>query len=330
MAVMLDALELRRGQRVLEIGAGTGYNASLIAKIVGDTGSVTAIDIDPDLVSRARRAIRRAGSRARVVAGDGYAGVARYGPYDRVIATASTSVVPRAWWEQLVPDGLLEVPLILFDNGGWQSQQVVVFRRTEAGFRSVVRNPGGFMAMRGSSKDPAPVISTPSIGAFTIDRRKGGTRYPAFLTGKPIRGLGDEEAARLVRLVLGKPRVERIAPPASSGALQTFLALSLPKDLLVTFASLGRTGTGVLGSQLEGVAVTARKNRGATDLLAFGARSAEKPLRAAIESWRAAGSPRDRDLEIAVTFDRKPVAWRVFKRGDCYIALNWRRGGRHP
>src|SRR5918999_4098805 len=53
MAIMLEQLDLRPGHRVLEIGAGTGYNAALIARIVGPSGAVTAVDIDEDLVDRA-------------------------------------------------------------------------------------------------------------------------------------------------------------------------------------------------------------------------------------------------------------------------------------
>src|SRR5579859_6035322 len=54
MAIMLEQLELQPGQRVLEIGAGTGYNAALIAHIVGETGQVVTIDIDEDIVADAR------------------------------------------------------------------------------------------------------------------------------------------------------------------------------------------------------------------------------------------------------------------------------------
>jgi len=54
MAIMLEQLDLQAGQRVLEIGAGTGYNAALMAHIVGETGRVVTVDIDDDLVESAR------------------------------------------------------------------------------------------------------------------------------------------------------------------------------------------------------------------------------------------------------------------------------------
>lgn len=61
MAIMLEQLDLKPGQRVLEIGAGTGFNAALIASIVGPGGVVVTIDIQPDLVEGARQSLDRAG-----------------------------------------------------------------------------------------------------------------------------------------------------------------------------------------------------------------------------------------------------------------------------
>jgi protein-L-isoaspartate(D-aspartate) O-methyltransferase len=111
MASMLERLDLREGQSVLEIGAGSGYNAALLAEIVGPQGRVVSVELDPELAKRSRSALRRAGSRARVVVGDGHDGWAPQAPYDRIIVTASASEVPRAWLEQTVEGGLIEVPL---------------------------------------------------------------------------------------------------------------------------------------------------------------------------------------------------------------------------
>lgn len=97
MALQLEALRLEPGQRVLEIGAGTGYNAALIDDIVGATGRVTTIDNQPDVVDDARAHLASAGHpRVRVICGDGYSGHAEDAPYDRIIATASVSDIPLA------------------------------------------------------------------------------------------------------------------------------------------------------------------------------------------------------------------------------------------
>ena len=94
MALMLEQLQLEEGMNVLEVGAGTGYNAALLSLLVGPRGRVVSVDVDPELARGARRALRVGGYRLRVVAGDGRAGFAERAPYDRIIVTASSDSVP--------------------------------------------------------------------------------------------------------------------------------------------------------------------------------------------------------------------------------------------
>ena len=148
MAQMLELLELRPGDRVLEVGAGTGYNAALISQIVGPHGELTTIDVDPELVRSARSALRRAGYRPRVVAGDGRAGWPQRAPYDRVIVTASADRIPRAWLDQLAAGGRIIVPLRL-DPDGAAIQLIPVFERRADRLCSVGMTWGGFMTLHG-------------------------------------------------------------------------------------------------------------------------------------------------------------------------------------
>ena len=91
VAIMLEQLDLRPGHRVLEIGAGTGWNAALMARIVGPTGQVTTIDIDPDLVAGAAAHVAAAGGPdVRVICGDGALGHPAEAPYDRVVLTVGS------------------------------------------------------------------------------------------------------------------------------------------------------------------------------------------------------------------------------------------------
>ncbi|ANY05578.1 methyltransferase domain-containing protein [Pseudonocardia sp. HH130630-07] len=111
VADMLLALDTQPGDRVLEIGTGTGWNAALLAHRVGPGGHVTTIEVDPALADGARRALTAAGYAPTVVTGDGTAGVPDHAPYDRVIATAAIrEVVPPAWPAQLRPGGRLVTP----------------------------------------------------------------------------------------------------------------------------------------------------------------------------------------------------------------------------
>ncbi len=113
MALMLEALDLRRGQRVLEIATGTGYNAALIASVVGEAGAVVTVDIEPVLVDAAREHLAAVGLEwISIHCGDGLCGYPALAPYDRIIATASCTSLPSAWSAQLATGGVLVMNLV--------------------------------------------------------------------------------------------------------------------------------------------------------------------------------------------------------------------------
>jgi protein-L-isoaspartate(D-aspartate) O-methyltransferase len=108
MAQQLEALDLSCGQRVLEIGTGTGYNAALMGQMVGESGMVVSIDSDADLVSAARLHLEQAGcTNVLAIVGDGFLGEASQAPYDRILATCGIRTLPRPWLYQLQQNGVL-------------------------------------------------------------------------------------------------------------------------------------------------------------------------------------------------------------------------------
>lgn len=112
VATMLEQLNVAAGLRVLEIGAGTGYNAALLRELVGPAGQVTTVEIDPQVADQARAALAATGyPDVHVVTGDGARGHQPNAPYDRIIVTAGAWDLPSAWWEQLTNGGRLVVPL---------------------------------------------------------------------------------------------------------------------------------------------------------------------------------------------------------------------------
>ncbi|MEU5641812.1 methyltransferase domain-containing protein [Streptomyces milbemycinicus] len=106
MALMLEALDVRDGDTVLEIGAGTGYNAALLSHRLGSDNVVT-VDVDPDLVAAAKTRLREAGYEPTLVVGDGTVGCPERAPYDRLLATCGVGRIPDAWREQLRPGGVI-------------------------------------------------------------------------------------------------------------------------------------------------------------------------------------------------------------------------------
>jgi protein-L-isoaspartate(D-aspartate) O-methyltransferase len=162
MAVMLEQLQLAPGQRVLEIGAGTGYNAALMAHIVGESGQVITVDIDEDIVEAARSHLAAAGyDRVQVMCGDGGLGYADAAPYDRIILTVGANDILPAWREQLKPDGRLLLPLGLRD-----SQVSAAFEQVENHLESVTAACCGFMKLRGAFVDtefPTQIALEPGL-----------------------------------------------------------------------------------------------------------------------------------------------------------------------
>ncbi len=159
MAIMLDQLGLAPGHRVLEIGAGTGYNAALMKHLVGPAGTVVTVDLNEEVAAEAAAHLDAAGyPDVIVVAADGAAGYPPGAPYDRIIATVGVSDLAPAWLAQLGPGGRIVVPL---DLRG--SQRAVAFERDPDGsaesarpevWRSQSVVPCGFMRMRGSLAGP--------------------------------------------------------------------------------------------------------------------------------------------------------------------------------
>src|SRR5262249_42970154 len=153
MGIMLQQLQLKPGHRVLEIGAGTGFNAALIAHLVGRDGHVVTVDIDADLCEQARANLATAEVEGvEVVQADGADGWPPAAPFDRMILTVSTSDLSPKWLDQLVEEGILVVPLAL----AGPIQQSVAFVRQGSALLSSALTTCGFMPLRGQMAPPPP------------------------------------------------------------------------------------------------------------------------------------------------------------------------------
>ncbi|WP_026360437.1 ATP-grasp peptide maturase system methyltransferase [Amycolatopsis nigrescens] len=110
MAIMLEELLVETGNRVLEVGTGTGYNAALLCHLLGST-NVSTVDIDPSLVASAGAALAEHGFHPDCQVADGERGLPANAPYDRVLCTCSVSAIPPDWLAQTVPGGLVVTTL---------------------------------------------------------------------------------------------------------------------------------------------------------------------------------------------------------------------------
>jgi protein-L-isoaspartate(D-aspartate) O-methyltransferase len=186
MALMLDALRLERGQRVLEIGAGTGYNAAILAELVGADNVVT-VEIDPEIADEARGHLRAAGHDAvRVETVDGWTGWPDGAPYARLELTAATQDISPHWVEQLEERGVLVAPLLLRPN----AQALVALRKRGDTLESLSVFAGGFMSLRGvgAAGDRARDIGPWRV---TSSRPLDDDRLLALLREPPTVGLAE-------------------------------------------------------------------------------------------------------------------------------------------
>lgn len=145
MALMLEALDVEDGSRVLEVGTGTGYNAALLCEALGNR-NVVSVDVDADLVQSARESLRGLGYRPTLAVADGANGFPPGAMYDRIIATCSLPTVPPTWVPQVREGGLILANL----NRGLGGGALVRLKVTDATHASghCLRAFAGFMPTR--------------------------------------------------------------------------------------------------------------------------------------------------------------------------------------
>lgn len=106
--LMIDMLELKPGHKVLELGAGSGWNAALMSEIVGPTGKVVSVEIIPSLAQETKENLGTLGiGNVEIISGDGATGYPSEAPYDRGIFTAGATDLPKAFHEQIKTGGKL-------------------------------------------------------------------------------------------------------------------------------------------------------------------------------------------------------------------------------
>jgi protein-L-isoaspartate(D-aspartate) O-methyltransferase len=212
VAAFLALLDPYPGDRVLEIGTGTGWTAGLLSARLGD-GCVTTVEVDERVAAQAAVNLKRAGYAPRLVAGDGAHGAPVHAPFDRVHVTCAVRDIPHAWVAQCRPGGIIALP--------WAPMQVwghkVVLVATGDG-RAVGRFHGdtSFMMLRSQRPVPpdtrghAPREGTARVDPMRMTRADRGLEIAlvGLLPGVVVGGLGH-----------GDDRVDAWDPATGSYAL---------------------------------------------------------------------------------------------------------------
>ncbi len=305
MAIMLEQLAVRPGHRVLEIGAGTGYNAALMARMVGPTGSVTAVDIDQELIDSAERHLAAAGvSGVRLVCADGALGYAENAPYDRIVLTVGSSDVRPEWVAQLSAGGRLLLPLAV--RGSQLS--VSLDLGTDGLLYSDSVRGCAFIRLRGIGAGPDTTVMLGDELAMLLPEDAETVPDPADVIAAlaapgPVRGspvpLGPRDVwdGFGLWLALNDPRMVRLSANQPAGLLAESMFAVGP-----THAGVALVGPG------RGVALAAATGD-TSAVRAFGidGRGPAERMLLALAEWEAAGSPQAADLGLVVAPRPLPV-----------------------
>ncbi|MER5969452.1 methyltransferase, FxLD system [Streptomyces sp. NPDC002055] len=218
VALMLDQLQAQPGERILELGAGTGYNAALLGHLVGPGGHVTTIDVDDDLVAGARAHLAAAGAaNVEAITRDGALGHAEGAPYDRIIATVGAHGIPHAWLEQLAPGGRLVTPQRLKGS----VSRSIVYEKHDGRWVSSGSQMNTFMPLRrGIADDDRRIVPLTADGTVRLQAPAGQQIDVDALAG-----------------VLEQPRTEewtgmKVRAMESPEWMELFVSSSLPSGLI--------------------------------------------------------------------------------------------------
>jgi protein-L-isoaspartate(D-aspartate) O-methyltransferase len=139
VVAMTEALDVKEGQKILEIGTGSGWQSAILGKLVGENGMVYTIEIIDELVKFAEENLEKLEIRnVKVIKGDGSKGLEKYAPYDRIVVTAASPDIPKPMLKQLKPDGIMVIPV-----GNLYLQSMYVVRKSKGKIEK--KSIGSFM-----------------------------------------------------------------------------------------------------------------------------------------------------------------------------------------
>ena len=133
VAIMTEALEPKLGEKILEIGAGSGYQAAILGRCVGTKGKIITIELEKDLVENSKENIKKVKLKnVKIIRGDGKLGYTKEAPYDKCIITAACDRVPDSIFKQVKVGGTIVVPV----NAFLGQKMLVIIKISETEFKT--------------------------------------------------------------------------------------------------------------------------------------------------------------------------------------------------
>lgn len=299
VASMLELLQIEKGMRVLEIGTGTGYNAALLAELVGNERKVFTADIDIETIQEAQQNLARVGYKDIIIkCADGAKGLPEHSPYDRIIVTCSVRSIPRQLIDQLKEGGIIVLPI--WFNG---TQLTPALKKDSNGnLIGLSTTLGGFMEMRSKTFQEMQaeqgetgelLISSEHPELFPEEKLK-----PFLLQYAP------EERKLPVRSIL----------PPRGGSFFIFVALHEKKSVEVFLEDttpkfgFGDSAAGIIDLENNSACLISRDNR----IFVYGNSSAYQRVVRLVEEWERLKRPNEKRMQVFADMN----GHLILERGD--------------
>ncbi|MBD1373964.1 methyltransferase domain-containing protein [Hazenella sp. IB182357] len=187
----LSMLDAREGNRVLEIGTGSGFSGALLSYLVGSSGSVISLDIEPTLTKRANRLYKEKDIHSvQCITRDGRLGDSDHAPFDRIIAWTTPQEIPNHWIEQLKKDGIIVFPFQVVPIA--RGIVTVSFKKVNNGLIGQSVSDEGYIPM--SSE---PVTDFKALGIISYADLIGGDDTPVWASGDWMKHSDNQNWLRL-------------------------------------------------------------------------------------------------------------------------------------
>ncbi|WP_165908140.1 protein-L-isoaspartate O-methyltransferase family protein [Hydrogenispora ethanolica] len=269
---MLDLLRLEQGQRVFEVGAGSGWNAALMGYLVGETGHVYSAEILPEAAQQAQSNLRQLQVRnVTIIAGDGGPGLEREAPFDRVIFTAGGFDLPRSLYRQVKDDGLVLFPLKVKGAG----DILYLLKKAADHFTALQAIDSQFVPLTGKHRAPE------TEGVFLEELPEWESLKTRFVSDSPLPWEAD---IRLGASVMSKTL-----------ALRFFLSLREPDFFILKLGS-DADEANAFGLRAGDSLAICRDGR----VVAYGNDAARERLFQAVREWVERGRPAPAEFRLQI------------------------------